>query len=123
MISASSPPLAIAFTSCMQDAASNAVARPASSRAPAHPYTIGLLHAAQADRDGQGRFVTIGGEPPNPAAFEPGCPFAPRCGQAMQQCFATMPGAVVVRAQHSVNCWLYGAGDPPASLRNRGARS
>ena len=91
--------------------------------APAHPYTIGLLHAAQADRDGQGRFVTIGGEPPNPAAFEPGCPFAPRCGQAMQQCFATMPGAVVVRAQHSVNCWLYGAGDPPASLRNRGARS
>jgi oligopeptide/dipeptide ABC transporter ATP-binding protein len=91
--------------------------------APAHPYTIGLLHAAQADRDGQGRFVTIGGEPPNLAAFEPGCLFAPRCGQAMQQCTRTMPGAVAVQAQHSVRCWLYGAGDPLTPLRSSGARS
>src|SRR5215470_7094367 len=58
--------------------------------APAHPYTVGLMHAAQADRDGQGRFVTIPGEPPNLAAFAPGCPFAPRCGQALQQCTRTM---------------------------------
>ena len=43
---------------------------------PAHPYTVGLLHAAQADRDSEGRFVTIAGDPPR-SPYGCGLPLRP----------------------------------------------
>ena len=48
---------------------------------PAHPYTVGLFQAARAERDAQGRFATIGGEPPDLGELAQGCPFAPRCAE------------------------------------------
>jgi oligopeptide/dipeptide ABC transporter ATP-binding protein len=82
---------------------------------PAHPYTVGLLHAAQADRDREGRFVTIGGDPPNLANVGVGCAFAPRCGFAMPECSKTMPGPVTVAqgGGQAVRCWRYGGGGTP----------
>ncbi|HJZ33713.1 MAG TPA: ABC transporter ATP-binding protein [Hyphomicrobiaceae bacterium] len=91
--------------------------------APAHPYTVGLMHAAEADRDRNGRFVTIGGEPPDLTGLHAGCPFAARCSRALDQCTETMPGSVGLMPQHWVRCWLYGAGQAAAPTAGTGARS
>ncbi len=91
--------------------------------APAHPYTIGLMHAAQADRDGDGRFVTIAGEPPNLTGVQRGCPFAPRCGRVMDQCTQRMPGPVGLQLEHTVRCWLYEAGQAHTQTASSGEGS
>jgi oligopeptide/dipeptide ABC transporter ATP-binding protein len=84
---------------------------------PAHPYTVGLLHAAQADRGRDGRFVTISGDPPNLANMGGGCAFSPRCTYAMPRCVATMPGptALAQGGGQTVRCWRYGEGAPNAA--------
>jgi oligopeptide/dipeptide ABC transporter ATP-binding protein len=81
---------------------------------PAHPYTVGLLHAARADRDREGRFVTIAGDPPNMAGIGVGCAFAPRCSYALPDCTKTMPGPVTLAhgEGQTVRCWCYGGGTP-----------
>ena len=56
-------------------------------RAPAHPYTAGLLRARMTLRTPRDRAVaTLPGEPPDPRAPPPGCPFAPRCPLAVPAC-------------------------------------
>jgi oligopeptide/dipeptide ABC transporter ATP-binding protein len=76
---------------------------------PAHPYAVGLLHAAAADRDSEGRFVTIPGDPPSVSVADAGCPFAPRCTHAMSECRTSMPGPVTLTSggRQTVRCWLY----------------
>ena len=76
---------------------------------PAHPYTVGLLRAAHAVRNAEGRFATIGGDPPNLAELPPGCPFVPRCSHALAECSRDMPERFDARSgdPHSVRCWLY----------------
>jgi oligopeptide/dipeptide ABC transporter ATP-binding protein len=91
--------------------------------APAHPYTIGLMHAAQSDRDRDGRFVTIGGEPPNLTGLQAGCPFAARCSRALPQCAELMPQPIALQPQHTVRCWLYDVGQSAAAAGCNGARS
>jgi peptide/nickel transport system ATP-binding protein len=49
-------------------------------RAPAHPYTWGLLGSIpRFDRAGEGRLVPIPGSPPSLLSPPSGCPFHPRC--------------------------------------------
>jgi oligopeptide/dipeptide ABC transporter ATP-binding protein len=91
--------------------------------APAHPYTIGLMHAAQADRDRDGRFVTIAGEPPDLTGLQTGCPFAARCSRALPQCTELMPGPIGLELEHTVRCWLYGASQSAAATGRNGAPS
>jgi oligopeptide/dipeptide ABC transporter ATP-binding protein len=78
--------------------------------APAHPYSEGLLHAAQTDRDPDGRFVTIGGDPPDLTHTGVGCAFAPRCGYAIAPCTEAMPEPIALAESrnHMVRCWRYG---------------
>lgn len=58
---------------------------------PRHPYTIGLLGAVpRFDRE-EAELSTIAGNPPNPAALPPGCPFQARCGHVMAVCRKTEP--------------------------------
>jgi oligopeptide/dipeptide ABC transporter ATP-binding protein len=90
--------------------------------APAHPYTIGLLQAAQADRDSNGRFVTITGEPPDLTGLQAGCPFVARCSQAMPHCTELMPAATALQLEHRVRCWLYNV-EQSADTACTGARS
>ena len=77
--------------------------------------SIGLTHAAQADRDRDGRFVTIAGEPPDLTDLQAGCPFAARCSHTLPQCTELMPGPVGLQLEHTVRCWLYGAGPSAAA--------
>ena len=74
---------------------------------PAHPYTSGLLQAAVAARDAQGRFVTIEGDVPKLTSQTTGCPFTARCDLATEQCAREMP-PYFDRGdgpEHRVRCW------------------
>ena len=57
-------------------------------------------------RNAQGRFATIGGDPPNLAEPIPGCPFAPRCPHVVDDCRSGMPRTSVDRG-HAVRCLRY----------------
>lgn len=76
--------------------------------APSHPYTRGLLYSAPS-RESRGleRLPVIGGSVPPPGAMPPGCPFHPRCGEAMPVCARKMPPPCAVGEGHTVCCWLH----------------
>ena len=60
-------------------------------RAPAHPYTAGLMastvHGQAPDED----IAAIPGSPPDLRRLPPGCSFAPRCAWAMPACRQGFP--------------------------------
>ena len=56
------------------------------------PYTAGLLGSVpRLDAPQGARLVPIPGAPPSLAALPPGCPFAPRCPLAIDDCRAAEP--------------------------------
>jgi oligopeptide/dipeptide ABC transporter ATP-binding protein len=61
------------------------------------PYTAGLLGSVPRLDAAQGaRLVPIPGAPPSLAALPPGCPFAPRCPLAIDDCRAEEPELISV---------------------------
>lgn len=69
------------------------------------PYTIGLLGSVPRLDAPQGtRLVPIPGASPSLAGLEPGCPFAPRCPLAIDECRSAEPELVEVGAQHRAAC-------------------
>ena len=76
---------------------------------PAHPYTRALL-AALPRRDRRGARLLLAGEPPNPADRPAGCPFHPRCPEAIARC-RTEPPKLLQHAGRRVACHLAGAFD------------
>ncbi len=73
---------------------------------PKHPYTVGLLASMPGvEKRGQ-RLAAIAGLVPNPLDMPPGCPFQPRCAQAMDVC-SSRPGARDPGDGRGVACWLY----------------
>ena len=60
-------------------------------KAPAHPYTRGLLDSIpRLDQKGR-QLYAIKGLPPNLTAIPPGCPFNPRCPLARDICRTDLP--------------------------------
>jgi peptide/nickel transport system ATP-binding protein len=55
---------------------------------PQHPYTRALLSAFPAIGDPASRLApsALPGDPPEPSAVGPGCPFQPRCPEAFDEC-------------------------------------
>ncbi len=75
-------------------------------RAPAHPYTVGLMHATvRRGQKGQA-LVPIPGAPPNLAALPPGCAFAPRCPHVHERCLESVPPLYPVASGHTSRCYL-----------------
>lgn len=73
---------------------------------PSHPYTVGLLRSVpRLDKGGSARLIPIEGRPPNVAKPIPGCPFAPRCVWAQDQCHKAFPEPVEFEDGHVVHCW------------------
>jgi oligopeptide/dipeptide ABC transporter ATP-binding protein len=72
-------------------------------RAPAHPYTRGLI-ACLPRLDGNGRLGAIGGAMPGLAALPPGCRFHPRCPVAEPRCRVEAPSLGPLRPAHHVAC-------------------
>jgi peptide/nickel transport system ATP-binding protein len=74
-------------------------------RAPAHPYTQGLLRAIPTlATDRSTPLATIEGTVPTIAHLPPGCPFEPRCSQRISSCAIEFPALVEVGAGHWARC-------------------
>jgi peptide/nickel transport system ATP-binding protein len=72
-------------------------------RAPAHPYTRGLLRAIPSPSRAH-VLVGLEGQPPRPGARPAGCFFQPRCEFALERCGAAMPAAAAVGAHRWARC-------------------
>lgn len=73
---------------------------------PAHPYTMGLLHAIPSlDQRNQERLASIEGMPPDLRAPAVACPFAPRCPYVIDKCLDGVPPLQTVGPHHTSACW------------------
>jgi oligopeptide transport system ATP-binding protein len=84
---------------------------------PRHPYTVGLLRSIPRLDLGDNRaLIPIDGLPPDMTRERSGCPFAPRCAWAIDQCLVEDPQLTAVTAgqrtvssgpgaTHMVACW------------------
>jgi len=79
-------------------------------RAPAHPYTRGLIAAIPAGSSGT-RLSAIPGNVPQLGRVPHGCAFAPRCAERFDACTVSTPDLYEVAAGHDARCFLHGA--PP----------
>lgn len=69
------------------------------------PYTAGLLGSVPRLGAPRGeRLVPIPGAPPSLVNLPPGCPFAPRCPLAVDDCLAAEPALLGVGPGHSAAC-------------------
>lgn len=74
---------------------------------PRHPYTLGLLGSIpRLDAERKKKLTPIEGLPPDLIDPPPGCPFAPRCRFAIEQCLAENPTLQPVALNHHVACWV-----------------
>lgn len=73
-------------------------------RRPLHPYTRGLLRCAPTRAAmGSRRLPAIPGTVPPPGSRPPGCPFAPRCEDALPRCREELP-ALPAGTAHAAAC-------------------
>ena len=76
--------------------------------APKHPYTQALLRSIPSVlAEPRSRLATIVGSIPHPYARPPGCPFHPRCQNAIPgTCDKNAPAATALSTEHEVRCFL-----------------
>ena len=78
---------------------------------PKHPYTEALMSAVPGLGTGRpATRIVLKGDPPDPEAPPPGCPFHPRCHRALDRCGSEPPATANVGtapAPHIVTCHLY----------------
>ncbi len=72
---------------------------------PKHSYTRGLLRSLP-KLEGKEPLQPIGGSPVNLLETGSGCPFAPRCGDAMEVCLQKRCERMNVGENHQAACWL-----------------
>ncbi|MFG2717479.1 ABC transporter ATP-binding protein [Streptomyces sp. NPDC048416] len=76
-------------------------------RAPAHPYTKGLLESIpRLDQKGQ-ELYAIKGLPPNLMHIPPGCAFNPRCPMAQDICRTEVPPLFDVAPDRQSACFFW----------------
>ncbi len=77
---------------------------------PKHPYTKGLIacvpHLNADPPKERPPLLEIPGVVPSLTSLGQGCPFAPRCAQAIGKCREQMPQRHVAGPQHNVACWV-----------------
>jgi oligopeptide/dipeptide ABC transporter ATP-binding protein len=79
--------------------------------APAHPYTQALFAAVPsvgARKRAAGSVTRARGEVASATNIPPGCPFHPRCPQALDRCRVEVPRVSTVAPGHTVRCHLHG---------------
>jgi oligopeptide/dipeptide ABC transporter ATP-binding protein len=79
--------------------------------APRHPYTRSLLRSIPSVlAEPRARLATIAGSIPHPLARPAGCPFHPRCPDAMPgKCDSAYPAETAVGPNHAAACHLLDA--------------
>ena len=73
-------------------------------RTPRHPYTRALLESLPNRRKRGRRLNSIPGSVPRPAYKPAGCPFHPRCPQAIEACREHFPGMCVFDGGQVARC-------------------
>lgn len=73
-------------------------------RAPAHPYTAGLMRSARAIAQPGAMLAPIPGAAPPLARVLAGCRFRPRCDRAVAECASVEPALAPRRPDHEVAC-------------------
>lgn len=71
---------------------------------PFHPYTNGLLRSFPSLVGPRVALSGIPGAPPDPRHLPPGCPFHPRCPEALEVCRGQVP-PLVDHDGRQVACW------------------
>ncbi|HWD71004.1 MAG TPA: ABC transporter ATP-binding protein [Actinomycetota bacterium] len=90
---------------------------------PCHPYTVALMAARlRGDSPRAAMLPTLEGEPPDPRALPPGCPFAPRCPLAEPACDAAPPEPVPAPTHEGLAACLHAGESAGARLRVREAQ-
>ncbi|MBI3299144.1 MAG: ABC transporter ATP-binding protein [Elusimicrobia bacterium] len=84
-------------------------------KTPAHPYTRALLGSVPSIYTRKERLAAIAGQPPDLAAPRAGCPFAPRCAEALERCAAEDPPPFPLPGGRMSNCWLVEGKTPAAA--------
>ncbi len=74
--------------------------------APRHPYTQALMAATPSIRPGAPRGTAPAGEPPSQTDPPGGCPFHPRCPEAVAECSERVPALLQIGEGHKVACHL-----------------
>ncbi|MBE6017025.1 MAG: ABC transporter ATP-binding protein [Lachnospiraceae bacterium] len=73
---------------------------------PKHEYTKGLMRSIPtADSDGK-KLQPITGTPIDLLNMPKGCPFAPRCENALKICIKEKPERIVINEDHASTCWM-----------------
>jgi peptide/nickel transport system ATP-binding protein len=72
-----------------------------------HPYTKGLFGSIPSLEKNVRRLSPIRGLMPDPANLPSGCPFHPRCPDAMEACARKKPANTEAEPGHYVRCLLY----------------
>ena len=75
-------------------------------RAPAHPYTEGLMGSIPVLGTRAARLRQIDGAMPRLNAIPPGCPYNPRCPKVFARCHVERPELMPARATQAA-CWLW----------------
>ena len=73
-------------------------------KAPAHPYSAGLMRSRPDLTQERQRLETIQGTVPAPHQMPTGCRFAPRCWLADHLCEAAQPGLCSLAPEHFAAC-------------------
>ncbi|MDI9496182.1 MAG: ABC transporter ATP-binding protein [Bacillota bacterium] len=73
---------------------------------PKHEYTKGLLKSIPTVQNQKQRLKPIGGNPVDLLNMPDGCPFAPRCDNAMKICLSVNPVEIKLEGKHTSRCWM-----------------
>lgn len=77
---------------------------------PLHPYTVALLSAVPITDyyvERERKHIVLSGEVPSPINAPTGCPFHPRCQNAMECCKRERPELRKIGERHFVACHLF----------------
>ena len=73
---------------------------------PQHEYTKGLLRSLPSVNSAGTRLQPITGTPIDLLNMPKGCPFAPRCDNAMKICITEKSPVAQINENHSASCWM-----------------
>ncbi|MBF1141782.1 MAG: ABC transporter ATP-binding protein [[Eubacterium] sulci] len=73
---------------------------------PKHEYTKGLLRSIPNVSNLGQKLKPISGTPIDLLNLPKGCPFAPRCDNAMKICISEAPESMDINAEHKASCWM-----------------
>ena len=73
---------------------------------PRHEYTKGLLRSIPTAETAGARLQPITGTPIDLLNMPKGCPFAPRCDNAMKICLHERCERMQINADHAAACWM-----------------